>query len=371
MTTQPACRAICCTVVLATVCVCSWPWALSTVAQNPPRAKPPASAAAARKPAAEIGEAGNRYGLARPLPRTPGTIRIATYNMLNFFDGVDDPTLQGEFDDIKMVTPPERCEKLAQAIKALDADIIALQEVESLAALTWFRDNYLADAGYTYIESKEVGYYRGVECSVMSRFPITDSRVWLNESLDNLPREGAGWAPVPPGTHIQFQRSPLMVEVTTDTGYKITVFSEHHKAGGNNEKFHREAEAIRITQIIQELERADPTRNIVVMGDFNAAPWDKSVRTYLRAGMADTLAYRTTGKDDPESPQFKTHESDRVLDFILLNRAAFHEYVPGSGFVLGTLTPPSSYDYKKDPQPPGYASDHYPVAIDLKPADAP
>ena len=37
--------------------------------------------------------------------------------------------------------------------------------------------------------------------------------------------------------------------------------------------------------------------------------------------------------------------------------------------VYGTLTPPSSYDYKKDPQPAGYASDHYPVVIDLIPKD--
>ena len=40
-------------------------------------------------------------------------------------------------------------------------------------------------------------------------------------------------------------------------------------------------------------------------------------------------------------------------------------------FVLGTVHPPSDYDWRKDPDkervPEGYASDHYPVAIDLMP----
>ena len=43
--------------------------------------------------------------------------------------------------------------------------------------------------------------------------------------------------------------------------------------------------------------------------------------------MVDMLDYRTTGKEDAESPLFKTHETDRVLDYILLNSAAFREYL--------------------------------------------
>jgi endonuclease/exonuclease/phosphatase family metal-dependent hydrolase len=313
---------------------------------------------------------GHRFGLAAPLPRHAGAIRLATYNMLNFFDAEDDPNLQGEFDDIKMVTPPERCRELAAAIKTIDADIIALQEVESLEALTWFRDTYLPECNYTYLASKDVGYYRGVECSVMSRFPIVDQKVWLNESLDHVKREGIGWAPKPnDAAHLTFQRSPLMVTIQINDGYRLTVFSVHHKAGGRDFMYHREAEALRIVELIDELRAADPKRNIVVMGDFNSAPWDKSIRVYLKAGMADALNYRTTGRDDPETPLFKTHESDRVLDFVLLNAAAFNEYVPGSGFVFGTLTPPASYDYRKDKPPAGYASDHYPVVIDLVPRD--
>lgn len=313
----------------------------------------------------------HRFGLEHPLPRRAGTIRIAAYNMLNFFDHVDDPNLQGEWDDLPNATPDDRCRNLAAAIRAIDADIISLEEVESLDALTWFRDTFLPDAGYKYLASKDAGYYRGVEQSIMSRFPITDSKVWLNESLDNVEREGPGWMAVPAGeSHVTFQRSPLMVNVKVSDDYQLTIFAVHHKAG-REFNWHREAEALRIVDFIQQIERQDPKRNILVMGDFNAAPWDKSVRTYLKAGMVDTLDYRIIDKDNPESPQYKTHESDKVFDYILMNSAAYREYVPGSGFVYGTVTPPSNYDYKKDPQPPGYASDHYPVVIDITPKDQP
>jgi hypothetical protein len=95
------------------------------------------------------------------------------------------------------------------------------------------------------------------------------------------------------------------------------------------------------------------------------------MRVYLAAGMIDTMAFRTVDKNNPESLQYKTHDSDRVLDYIFLNSAAHREHVIGSPFVYGTLMPPSSYDYRKDPHPPGYASDHYPVAIEIVPAELP
>lgn len=321
----------------------------------------------------------NAFGLSEPLPRTPGAIRLATYNMLNFFDPYDDPSLQGEYDDAGMVTEPRRCEELARTIRAIDADILALQEVESLKALTWFRDNYLKEMGYRHIASFDVGYYRGVECSVMSRFPITDARVWPNVSLDDVQRDGPGWDDVPAQYRqgLTFQRSPLCAKISVDVedsdeDYELIVFSVHYKSGGNF-RFHREAESLRIIEFIERIRNEDPTANIVVMGDFNAAPWDKSLRLYLEAGLIDTLAHRIIPRwrdaDETEARLYKTHESDRVLDYILLSSSAHREFVIGSAHVFGTLMPPSTYDWRTDPKPDGYASDHYPVIVDLIPGD--
>jgi len=328
------------------------------------RPKRPASTSVPKAAESE----GPRFGLASPLPRTPGSVRLAAYNVLNVFDAVDDPSLSGEFDDIKEPTPPARLEALAKVIRAADADIIALSEVESLQALTWFRDTYLKDAGYQHLASEDVEYYRGVECSVMSRFPIIEKKVWLDENLRDVRREGEGWAPSPDDGDLSFQRSPLMVTVQVDADYRLTIFALHHKAG-RDFNHHREAEALRINEFVRRLEDADPSRNIAVMGDFNAAPWDKSLRVYLANGLIDSFAHRTTDKNSPESRLYKTHESDRVLDYILLNSAARRELVVGSQFVLGTVTPPAGYDYRTDVPPAGYASDHYPVVLELRTND--
>jgi endonuclease/exonuclease/phosphatase family metal-dependent hydrolase len=315
----------------------------------------------------------NRFGLSEPPARPDGTVRVATYNMLNFFDHADDPSLQGKYDDFgdnPGPTSEARCAELAKVIRQLDADVLALEEVESLEALQWFNAKFLQGMGYDYAASEEVGYYRGIEQSVLSRFPITGIRVWPDADLSHVTRKGQGWAAAPSGTgKVTFQRSPLSVDIKMPGGYELTLFIVHHKAGRDT-NWHREAEALKIVELVAAMASEDPDRNIMVLGDFNAAPWDRSVRVYLDGGLFDTMGYRSTNVEyDADAPLWKTHESDRVIDYILVNGAAAGEYVPGSGFVLGTLTPPSSYDWRTDPKPAGYAADHYPVAIDIVPIE--
>lgn len=314
----------------------------------------------------------NRFGQSAPSPKTPGALRIATYNLLNLADHNDDPALAGEHDDMQYALTKQRGEKLAEAIKAIDADVLALQEIESLEALTWFRDTYLKGMGYDYIASKDVGYYRGFECAVLSRYPLSQVEIWPDADLANLPKPGVGWTEVPGETSkLGYARSPLKVVVSGPDGYKLLLIVLHHKSGGSY-KWHREAESIKTNQLITEFRKADPSANIVVLGDFNAAPWDKSYRLYLENGMIDTLAHRTMQiKYDPDAPQYKTHESNRVLDYILLNSAAHRELVLGSSHVYGTLMPPDSYNWRTDPHPDGYAADHYPVIADLMPKESP
>ena len=313
----------------------------------------------------------HRFGLTEPMPRLDGTVRLASYNMLNFFDQSDDPALQGDYDDFgdnPGPTTDERCRELARVIRAVDADILALQEVESQEALAWFRDTYLADMGYDYIASKEVGYYRGIEQSLLSRFPISNVKTWPSADLSKVKRTGGGWDAVPEGVDdIRFQRSPLCATVKTPDGYELTLFVVHHKAGYNN-RWHREAESLQVMEFIEGMTRRDSDRNIVVIGDFNAQPWDRSMQVYFRRGMTDAMTTRTHNiEHDDASPVVKTHTSGRVIDFVLLNQAAMGELVGGSGFVLGTSG--EEYDWMKVDPPAGYASDHYPVVIDMVPTE--
>jgi endonuclease/exonuclease/phosphatase family metal-dependent hydrolase len=303
-----------------------------------------------------------------PRRRPTHTIRLATWNLLNLFDGEDDPALSGDLDDKPMTITADRARALAEAIRAVDADVWALQEVESAAALQWFRDAFLDGAGYRYLASFDAGNARGIECSLLSRFEIADARVWPDLALDDVERPGGGWAAVPPASRpgLRMARSPLYAEVRVSRGYTLSIFVLHHKAGADFD-FQREAEAVRVIELVDHVRRRDPDANVAVMGDFNAAPWDKSLRLYLEAGLVDTLAHRATR--GPEAALSRTHVSDRVLDYILLDGAAYRELVIGSPQVYRTCSPPSGGDRQREHAPPGCASDHFPVVIDLAPRD--
>lgn len=326
---------------------------------------PPVPDATARpgKRGAEV-----RYGVAPALPRKAGTMRIAGYNVENLFDDVDDPALSGEYDDIKMTTSDDRLRAIADAIRAVDADVIGLAEVESLAALRWFRDKYLPDMGYDYIASDDVGYYRGVEQSVLSRFPIVRQKVWPDADLKPTAsqRQGEGWTSAREGQGDHFQRSPLFVQVRTPDGYLLDLIVVHQKAGGKDFAFHREAEALKIIELVKERLAEDPNARIAVLGDFNASPSEKSVKIYLDPAFGG-LSNAWEERFDQNRPRdtFVTHSSGRVIDYIFTTPKLKSDLVPKSFFVFATLAPPDGWNWRTDQPPAGYASDHRPLVVDL------
>jgi len=303
-----------------------------------------------------------RGGRTEPLARTPGAIRLATYNVENLFR-------EGE-----NAKPEREMKALADVLRRIDADVVALQEVESEATLRWFLETYASDLGYVYVVSPDAGDARGIEQSVISRFPLGGVRQWVGERLGGVHPELYGDQPNwEAGNPIAFRRSPLLVEVTVPprakdnaAAYRFTLITVHQKSG-RHAGYWREAEAGRIMAIIAELESSDPDRNIVLLGDFNAQLWDESVQTYIRGGLTDP--FEGDDENDLTSTKVLTHASDRRIDKILYNRAMASEVIRDSRFVLGTPVHPRGADWRNDPRPEGYASDHYPVVIDLWPIE--
>ena len=399
----------------------------ATPAQNDSDKSKSASKSASTKSKKPKREAGLLYGIAKAPPKAAGTIRLGAYNIENFFDGVDDPNLSGEWDDIKMQTSEDRCKSLAKAIHDLDADVLGLEEVEGEDALRWFRDTYLKDMGYEYLASKEVGYYRGVEQSLLSRFPIKDVQIWTTEDLslmekyipkDTDQRKKEGWGDDPKVKEpLKFQRSPLKATIELPSGQELTIYVVHHKAGGKATAHHRELESLRINEMVKADLAKNPEALVAVVGDFNATPMEKAAKLYRDkdfAGLVSAYEFRpeagqskekksaapdasdssaesdgsadanaeesdtksdATANADAKSKSaeklaaknlYLTHITNRSIDYILLSPALVKIAVPKSFFVFGTLMPGSDYDYKKDEPPAGYASDHCPIALDLK-----
>ena len=317
-----------------------------------------------------------RVGDTAAHPRREGAIRLATYNIENLFDDRDDPSLSGKFDDWYdkdkglRAKPATQQEAVAASIRKADPDIIGLEEIESYDALIEFREKYLADMGYVYAVSIDVGQERGIQQAVLSRFPIRQATVWPNMPLGGVHPEnygtGKNWYA---GEPILYRRSPLYVRIEVPANaagnakpYELDLFAIHHKSGRYND-YWRDKEAARLVEMIKDIEKADPTRNIAVMGDFNASPEDKCVQMYIDAGMHHVIDRTTT------DPKTTTHSSGRSIDFILVNQALAKEIVPNSAFVLGTPVLDEDKDWRTTPPPPGYASDHMEVIVDITPVE--
>lgn len=306
-----------------------------------------------------------RYGQRQAPDRTPGTIRIATYNVENLFDDKDDPNLTGRYEDIDDTKPNAQLKAVADAITRVNADILAVEEIESRDALIDFRDQYLQGLGYDHVVSLDAGDERGIEQAVLSRFPIVDQRQWVKKPLGGVhpDRYGSGenWFA---GQPILFHRSPLMVtvevpaSVTGGKPYDLTLLAVHSKSGGPA-GYWREAETKGTLDVISELMAENPDRNLVVLGDFNATTADRSVQMYTEGGLIDVIGQRA-------GSQWISHASGRRIDHILANKQAMDEILPDTAFILGTTTGPEDMDWKDAALLPGYASDHYPVAVDVK-----
>ena len=354
-------------------------------------------------------------GFAKAPAKAKGSIRLAAYNVENLFDGKDDPALKGKDDDLAMATDETRLKNLAAAIKALDADVLALEEVEGKECLTWFRDTYLKDLGYDHLASEEVGYYRGVEQSILSRYPIKSVEIHpdmkISDAAKRIPadadaRKKQGWSDASKLEKDGFQRSPLVAKIAMPDGSELNLLVVHLKAGGKAFAYQRDLESLSIVSLIDAIRAKDKDAQIAVVGDFNATPMQQPVKVLRDKALGGLIsAYELRPAADKRKPAADADEADegdapktkgkaakapasdeskataakylshsfvpedskgkpvqRTIDFIMLSPSLFQKGAKDSFFVLST---PKAGAAGND-RPKGYASDHNPVAVDLQ-----
>lgn len=309
-----------------------------------------------------------RHGRPDPIAKAPGAIRLATYNIENLFDK------ELPADETGSGTPPKPAahrQAVAEAIKKVDADILAVQEIESKETLTKFRDEYLKGLGYDHVASIDAGDGRGIEQSVLSRFPLEGAEVWLHADLGAVQPDKIGNKPNKnAGKPMAWKRSPLKVTVKVPADRAggspkdLTLFVVHHKSGALF-SFEREAEGAKAAALASDFVKSNPDHLVAIVGDFNARPREKSVQAYLSAGFTDAMGdlIPATGN---EPAAWVSHVSGRTIDHILLSPAAKAAVVPETRFVLGTIQRPEGVDWRRTEPPEGYGSDHYPVVVDLR-----
>jgi len=271
--------------------------------------------------------AARRPALPATRPPFKGVVRIATFNVLNLFDGEDDPYHDDEGTRTK---PKEELAKIAATLREVDADVVALQEVENRFYLERFRDQFLGDMGYREIVLVEGNNNRGIDVALLSRFPVgpvTSYRHLRFSDGDGQP--------------MSFRRDLLRARLEPPDVKPFDVFVVHLKSKGGGEAETlpiRLGEARQVRRIVDAILDAQPSARFVICGDFNDTIDSEPLQairgqgtTALRA-VTDKLAAteRITYNKDPYRSQ---------IDFIWCSPGMARCYQDGSARILqGTVS---------------------------------
>ncbi len=322
-------------------------------------------------------------------------VRIATFNLNNLFSRYDftadvaaipagpggapvEITTQvdpADPDRVKFRTfkgrlvkgkPQAERRRLAERITALDADVLAVQEVEDVTTLTAFATTELVGLGYRHVVLVEGNDPRLIDVGLLSRLPIGGVTSWRHAVLH------------PTDPDPVFSRDLLQVDIlAADRSRRLlTIFNTHLKSKFCD--FHedpvtcqqhntelRTRQAAVAARIIAAQTR--PASRFLVCGDMNDAPTSPALAPltgdttlHLVDGLAEAVPDRPAPHDSPPAPdrpwsdRFKQagHPADyQLLDQIWL-APALADRLTGAGIGRRThLT--------------GDASDHDPTWVDL------
>lgn len=199
---------------------------------------------------------------------------LATYNVENLFDTVDDtgdsaePKLSAAELEIKLT-------KIAYAISHTLAcpTLIAIQEVEHRSLLEMLTAKLTSDCGFSYaISHFESADARGIDVALLynPRRVVLESatlRQTCTDLVTEVQDETAGCL----SRHPLFSRQPLVVAVAVDHN-PYTLIINHFKSkrgdpiGTSNERL---AQAQFVNQLVGEVEERIPGAKVIVLGDLN------------------------------------------------------------------------------------------------------
>ena len=266
-------------------------------------------------------------------PATDGTIRVATFNLLNLFDNVDDP-----YNDEERLPGKDAREikLLAERFRMANADIVAVQEVENRQVLEEFVNTYVPDMGYTDVVLFEGNNKRGIDVGLISRYPLGATTSYRH--LDFVDGKG---------NPMRFRRDLLQVNVRPEGFKEFDVFVVHFKSkGGGAAKTLpiRVGEAKAARMIFDELLKTDRQKAFVVCGDFNDTYDSKPLQQLVGSGpRALKNLFGEIAKADRVTYNKKPYRS--MIDFLLVSPAMADAYVKDSYEIIQGTVESSGSDH--------------------------
>jgi endonuclease/exonuclease/phosphatase family metal-dependent hydrolase len=274
--------------------------------------------------------------------------RVATYNVKNLFGEEHDP-YSGR------PSPPaseEQCKALGEVIRALDADVIALQEVQSEPVLRDLFQQYVnkrvsKEERYTTFAFVPARDPRGINVALVTRLAVRGTMTFHDYEFG--PQDERA---------IRFSRDLLGVEVFVTPVYMFLCFIVHLKAkiGGERAEGKRRLEATEIRTLLGEpVFGGNPyiEQDLILAGDMNDDPESNVIGILGGAGpgprLADILAEVEPNYTYPTHTKYKKTRLDfmfaspSMIEHVAIDTAAIHR-----------------------DEPTATASDHYPSSVTIR-----
>jgi glycosyltransferase involved in cell wall biosynthesis/endonuclease/exonuclease/phosphatase family metal-dependent hydrolase len=253
-------------------------------------------------------------------PAPAGALRVATYNLENLFDAVDDPATNDDEWTLDAAAYDAAVALRARSIAAFlgDPDVIGVQEVETLQVLeTLAAQPVLAASGYraALVEGFDE---RGTDVGFLYRASRLELEALVAEPAcvpGTAADERSACALAGGGAGVQlFPRPPLRARFRDRASRRdITVIVNHLTSmrGGEPTAAVRTAQAAHLRRVA-EAETADVT---FVIGDLNDIPGSEPLRALLAGGFLQDL-HGLVAVDDNYS--YVHNGVSQVLDYVLV-----------------------------------------------------
>ena len=270
--------------------------------------------------------------LLQPAAQAAESFRVAAYNLENYLDQPTESRHAVKSDAAKS--------KIRETIKAINPDVLALEEMGTTNALLELRASLQAEGcDFPYWEHIQ-GYDDSIHVAVLSKFPFTARHPHTNENflLD--------------GKQFQVKRGFAEVEIQAATNFSFTLITAHLKSRLTSpeadEAAQRLEEAKVLRGIIDSRLTADPAAKLIVLGDFNDTHNALSTRAVMGRGktrLFDTRPAERNGDNLPNpNPRseprnvtwtyyYGVEDSYSRIDYILLSSAMKQYWLPGETYI--------------------------------------
>jgi endonuclease/exonuclease/phosphatase family metal-dependent hydrolase len=260
------------------------------------------------------------------------TFRIATYNVENY---LDQPTESRPY-----VKSAEAKAKVRESIRAMNPDVLALEEMGTTSALLELRASLNAEGQnfpfWDYVEGADTN----IHIAVLSKLPIVARHPHTNDEflLD--------------GRRFYVSRGFAEVEIRASPNFTFTLIAAHLKSRRTmpnaDEAEERLGEAKVLRGIIDEHFKSNPNAKLIVLGDLNDTKDSDSTKEIIGRGrfkLTDTRPAERNGDNTPAPPPYfeprnmawtyfyGADDTYSRIDYILLSPAMARDWVKAGAYI--------------------------------------